>query len=610
MSFARAALHLGGLWALAFAQPLFDLLGRNAQFFVARGSTTGDILLLAFGYVLVPPLAGAALVWALGRIRPEAGWWAMLVLVALLVAALLLPPAGDALGGSAARDAGRARAGCGRRGALRALRAACARSPTVLSPAPLIVLLLFLVVSPVRGLLFPDEASGAVAGPVRSSTPIVHVVLDELPQATLVDARGRDRRGAVPELRAARARVDVVPQRDDRRRPHDRGRARAADRDGPAPGTDPDDARPPAQPVHAVRGQPRPDRGRADHGPLPRPPVRRRAAGHRRPAASRSSPTSRSSSSTCCCPRTCATGCRRSTASGRASRRSRSSRRATCAAARTCAATCSTGSRRTTRPRASSARSPSLEQRHGARPPLLFLHSTLPHGGWRYLPDGRQYPVEGLEYIGLASEGWVGPQWQVDQGFQRHVLQVQYVDTLRRAAARRAARARPVRRRGDRRRRRPRRVVRDRRAAAAGDARQRRRDRAACRCSSSCRGSARGASTTARCGRPTCCRRSRRRPACGCRGGPTGCPPSERRVDPGARIDVSHAGEPAVSESLGYVLAKRRGARGGRGAAAARRALRDRAAAGPDRPAGVVAAARAAGRRRSRFAGAAVVRRR
>ena len=39
IGFRRAALHLGGLWALAFAQPLFDLLGENAQFFVARGST-------------------------------------------------------------------------------------------------------------------------------------------------------------------------------------------------------------------------------------------------------------------------------------------------------------------------------------------------------------------------------------------------------------------------------------------------------------------------------------------------------------------------------------------------------------------------------------------
>jgi hypothetical protein len=58
------------------------------------------------------------------------------------------------------------------------------------------------------------------------------------------------------------------------------------------------------------------------------------------------------------------------------------------------------------------------------------VHSTLPHAPWRYLPDGRQYPIDGKELPGLASKGWIGPQWQVDQAFQRHVLQTQYVDRL------------------------------------------------------------------------------------------------------------------------------------------------------------------------------------
>ena len=178
---------------------------------------------------------------------------------------------------------------------------------------------------------------------------------------------------------------------------------------------------------------------------------------------------------------------------------------------------------------------------------------------WRYLPDGRQYPIEGVEYPGLASEGWVGPQWQVDQGFQRHVLQVQYVDRLvgRLLDALRArglfddavivvaadhgasfVTGQP---------RRP----------ANRDERRRRSRR--CRCSSSCRGSARVASTTARCGRPTCCRRSPRRPACGCRGRRTGWPADEREVDPGAPIDVSHAGEPVLTEPLGLRAGEARG---------------------------------------------------
>ena len=41
------ALHLGALWAFAFAQPLFDLLGGEAQFFVVRGSTAADIVFFA-----------------------------------------------------------------------------------------------------------------------------------------------------------------------------------------------------------------------------------------------------------------------------------------------------------------------------------------------------------------------------------------------------------------------------------------------------------------------------------------------------------------------------------------------------------------------------------
>ncbi len=44
------ALHLGALWAFAFVQPLFDLLGKDATFFIVRDSTVGDILVFAFAF--------------------------------------------------------------------------------------------------------------------------------------------------------------------------------------------------------------------------------------------------------------------------------------------------------------------------------------------------------------------------------------------------------------------------------------------------------------------------------------------------------------------------------------------------------------------------------
>mgnify|MGYP006921752786 CR=1 FL=1 len=48
--------HLAALWALAFVQPLLDLLGNNPDFFVARGNSVGDILILSIGFTFLPPL--------------------------------------------------------------------------------------------------------------------------------------------------------------------------------------------------------------------------------------------------------------------------------------------------------------------------------------------------------------------------------------------------------------------------------------------------------------------------------------------------------------------------------------------------------------------------
>src|SRR5687767_10213805 len=46
--------HLVVLSGFALAQPLFDLLGKNASFFVAHGSTAWDIVVFALLVTLVP----------------------------------------------------------------------------------------------------------------------------------------------------------------------------------------------------------------------------------------------------------------------------------------------------------------------------------------------------------------------------------------------------------------------------------------------------------------------------------------------------------------------------------------------------------------------------
>ena len=188
------------------------------------GARARDILVLAFGYTLVPPLLGAALVWALGRVRPALGWAAMLVLVALLVR----PPA--AARGRCARRSGLALAVApvARRARRRAVRAGGG------------------------GAHVPDRA---LAGAARRPVPVPR----RLAGARAAAARRRERGGGGPgplgdadrARRARRAagddarptsaggstpscsrtsrgwrRRDVVPPRDDRRRPHHRGGAR------------------------------------------------------------------------------------------------------------------------------------------------------------------------------------------------------------------------------------------------------------------------------------------------------------------------------------------------------------------------------------------------
>src|SRR5919198_4327554 len=57
----------------AVAQPLFDILGKNAEFFAARGSTPGDILLFALAVTFVPAFGLLLVELAVGAASRPAG---------------------------------------------------------------------------------------------------------------------------------------------------------------------------------------------------------------------------------------------------------------------------------------------------------------------------------------------------------------------------------------------------------------------------------------------------------------------------------------------------------------------------------------------------------
>ena len=66
-----AYLNLAVLWTFAVAQPLFDLLKDNAEFFAARGSSGSDIVSFAVLLIVVPPALLFVIELLVGPGRPQ-----------------------------------------------------------------------------------------------------------------------------------------------------------------------------------------------------------------------------------------------------------------------------------------------------------------------------------------------------------------------------------------------------------------------------------------------------------------------------------------------------------------------------------------------------------
>jgi hypothetical protein len=189
-SFARTALVRGAqlavLSAFALAEPLLDVLGKNPEFFAIRRSTSTQIVLFALAVTLLPPLALLAVELLVGVVSRAAADALHLVFVAGLVAVIALHVLTNdsSLSGAAALAIA---AGAGVLGALLYRRAPPVGSfLTVLAPAPLIFLALFLFDSGTSKLVFPSHPHVKTER-VRSKTPVVLVVFDEFAPVALMN---------------------------------------------------------------------------------------------------------------------------------------------------------------------------------------------------------------------------------------------------------------------------------------------------------------------------------------------------------------------------------------------------------------------------------------
>jgi hypothetical protein len=182
--------HLAVLSAFALAEPLFSVLSKNAEFFAARGSRAIDIITFALVVTLVPPLAlllvEALVGLASARARRVVHFVFMAALLALFFAQALRKQHGistDALLAISAVVAFGFTALYARAAAVRSFM-------TILSPAPVLFLVLFLCFSPVSKLVLP-QASVAQAASVNAHTPVVMLVMDEFPLTDLLGPDGK-----------------------------------------------------------------------------------------------------------------------------------------------------------------------------------------------------------------------------------------------------------------------------------------------------------------------------------------------------------------------------------------------------------------------------------
>ncbi|MSX10966.1 MAG: hypothetical protein F2811_00290, partial [Actinobacteria bacterium] len=182
-------LQLAALWVLGLVRPLFDVLGTDNAFFVARGNTPGDILIFAIGVTFIPPLVLTLIELIVRAASVKAARLVHLLFVALLTALIALQFVKGSFAGSTLTLI--VALAIGALVALAFWKTAAVRSfMTVITPASFIFLALFIFASPVSDVIMPSsEGSGVsgASGKSGNSTPVVLVIYDEFPVAMMMD---------------------------------------------------------------------------------------------------------------------------------------------------------------------------------------------------------------------------------------------------------------------------------------------------------------------------------------------------------------------------------------------------------------------------------------
>ncbi len=200
----RATLALNSLdiivlIAFGVVQPLFSLLGRSPGFFLAHRSRPIDLAVLVLCAYAVPAALPLLIEWLVALVRPRAVAALHTAILVLLLTIDLLPVAkrlglpgvvslliAAAAGAFLAIVYMRIRSG--------------SRSLVWLSPAVLVFPALLLFFSPASALFWHGRSTKAIHSSIENPVPVVLVVFDEFPLASLMDKDGQIDSKAYPNF--------------------------------------------------------------------------------------------------------------------------------------------------------------------------------------------------------------------------------------------------------------------------------------------------------------------------------------------------------------------------------------------------------------------------
>jgi hypothetical protein len=182
--------HVAVLFAVGVSQPIFDLLARTPEFFPARQSTPGEIVWLVAALGLIGPVIVASLDVAGHAIGPRAGRAIHVLLIALLIGLIALQIAKRVAVFSGVEFV---LAGCAAiLFAIAYARLRLARSVlSVMTPSLALVPALFVGTPSIRSQLFAGDPTARAATAITNPAPVVMVVFDEFNVAALQDEQGQ-----------------------------------------------------------------------------------------------------------------------------------------------------------------------------------------------------------------------------------------------------------------------------------------------------------------------------------------------------------------------------------------------------------------------------------